>query len=290
MALEIVELLRPRRGARLLDGTLGGGGHARILLDRIQPGGILVGLDRDLEAVQRVRRELAGYGDALRAYCANFADLCRVLDQEGLENVDGMLFDLGLSSLQLGDPERGFSFSHEGPLDMRYDRRQGPTAAELLSRLSEAELADLLWRLAEERSSRRLARRIVERRRRSPLRTTVELAQLAEGLVPRRRRGRHAAHPATRLFQALRITVNRELDSLESLLECAPGRLAAGGRMAVICFHSLDDRLVKKRFRDLERDGGFQRITRRPLRPGAEECARNPRSRSARLRVLERVA
>jgi 16S rRNA (cytosine1402-N4)-methyltransferase len=287
---EIVEFLRPRPGARFVDATLGGGGHARLLLERILPGGILVGLDRDPEVVERLRTEMSGYGDAFRPRCSDFAELAAALDEAGIERADGILLDLGLSSLQLADPRRGFSFADEGPLDMRFDRRSGPTAADLLAILSERELAELIFRYGEERASRRLARRIVERRRQSPLRTTTELAELALGAVPRRQPGRRALHPATRLFQALRIAVNGEMESLERALAAGPARLAPGGRMAIIAFHSLEDRAVKLRFRELARSGGYRLLTRKPVRPGEAEVGRNPRARSARLRVLERAA
>jgi 16S rRNA (cytosine1402-N4)-methyltransferase len=287
---EIVELLRPRPGGRFLDATLGGGGHARLLLERILPGGILVGLDRDPEVVERLRTEMSAYADSFRLRCSDFAELGAALDEAGIDRVDGILLDLGLSSLQLADPQRGFSFTAAGPLDMRFDRRSGPTAAELLAALSERELAELIYRYGEERASRRLARRIAERRRQAPLRTTTELAELAAGAVPRRRPGRRAIHPATRLFQALRIAVNDEMGSLERALAAGPPRLAPGGRMAVIAFHSLEDRAVKLRFRELARAGRYRLVTRRPLRPGEAEVVRNPRSRSARLRVLERTA
>lgn len=287
---EVVELLRPRPGARLVDATLGGGGHARLLLERLAPGGVLVGIDRDPETVERVKKDLAEHGEALRVRCADFADLDRVLDAEGLQSVDGILIDLGLSSPQIADPSRGFSFSLEGPLDMRYDRRGGRTAADLLASLREEQIADLLRRYGEEPAARRLARAIVERRRGRRLRTTRDLAELAERVVPRRRPGRRALHPATRLFQALRIAVNRELESLERALEAAPARLAPGGRLAIIAFHSLEDRAVKNRFRELARSGGFTLVTRKPLRPSPVEAERNPRARSARLRVLERAA
>lgn len=287
---EVVELLRPRPGARLVDATLGGGGHARLLLERLAPGGVLVGIDRDPETVERVKKDLAEHGEALRVRCADFADLDRVLDAEGLQSVDGILIDLGLSSPQIADPSRGFSFSLEGPLDMRYDRRGGRTAADLLASLREEQIADLLRRYGEEPAARRLARAIVERRRGQRLRTTRDLAELAERVVPRRRPGRRALHPATRLFQALRIAVNRELESLERALEAAPARLAPGGRLAIIAFHSLEDRAVKNRFRELARSGGFTLVTRKPLRPSPVEAERNPRARSARLRVLERAA
>jgi 16S rRNA (cytosine1402-N4)-methyltransferase len=287
---EIVELLRPRPGGRFVDATLGGGGHARLLLERIQPGGILVGLDRDPGVVERLRTEMSGYGDSFRPRCRDFAELEATLDEAGIDRADGILLDLGLSSLQLADPQRGFSFAEEGPLDMRFDRRSGPTAADLLAALSERELADLIYRYGGERASRRLARRIVERRRQAPLRTTTELAELALGAVPRRHPGRRALHPATRLFQALRIAVNGEVESLERALAAGPPCLAPGGRMAIIAFHSLEDRAVKLRFRELARAGGHRLVTRKPLRPGEAEVARNPRSRSARLRVLERAA
>ncbi len=290
LPLELLELLRPRPGARFVDGTLGGGGHARMLLEKIQPDGILLGIDRDPEAVERVSRNLSGHGSALRLRCADFAEVKSLLVEEKLVPVDGIVVDLGMSSLQLADPERGFAFSMEGPLDMRYDRSHGSSAADLLGQLSESEIADLIWRYGEERASRRLARRIVQQRRAAPLRTTSALARLAERVVPRRRRGRRAAHPATRMFQALRIAVNRELESLERFLEDAPTTLAPGGRLAIISFHSLEDRLVKTCFRNLENDGGHVRITRKVIKAGDREVEQNPRARSARLRVLERAA
>ncbi len=290
LAREVLELLRPRPGGRFLDATLGGGGHARLILERILPGGILVGLDRDPEAVERLKGSMSEFGSSFRPRCGDFADLEQALDAEGVGSVDGILLDLGFSSLQLADPGRGFSFAGEGPLDMRFDRRGGRTAASLLASLGERELADLIYRYGEERFSRRLARRIAERRREMPLRTTAELAALAAAAVPRRRPGRRALHPATRLFQALRIAVNDEMGSLERALACGPGRLAPAGRMAVIAFHSLEDRAVKIRFRELARSGEFTLVTRKPLRPSPEEEARNPRSRSARLRVVERAA
>lgn len=290
LPVELLELLRPRPGARLVDGTLGGGGHARMLLEQIKPDGILLGIDRDPEAVERVSHDLSSHGNALRLRCADFAEVKSLLVEEKLVPVDGIVVDLGMSSLQLADPARGFAFSVEGPLDMRYDRSRGSSAADLLERLSESEIADLIWRYGEERASRRLARRIVEHRREAPLRTTSDLARLAERVVPRRRRGRRAAHPATRMFQALRIAVNLELDSLERFLEDAPSTLAPGGRLAVISFHSLEDRLVKICFRDLEKNGGHVRVTRKVIKAGEREVEKNPRARSARLRVLERAA
>ncbi len=290
LPVELLELLRPRPGARLVDGTLGGGGYARMLLEQIRPDGILLGIDRDPEAVERVSRDLSSHGLALRLRCADFADVESLLVEEKLAPVDGIVVDLGLSSLQLADAARGFAFSLEGPLDMRYDRSQGSTAADLLERLPESEIADLIWRYGEERASRRLARRIVEQRREAPLRTTSDLVRLAARCVPRRRRGRRAAHPATRVFQALRIAVNRELESLERFLEDAPSTLAPGGRLAVVAFHSLEDRLVKTCFRELEKTGGYVRVTRKVVKAGDREVEKNPRARSARLRVLERAA
>jgi 16S rRNA (cytosine1402-N4)-methyltransferase len=289
LAAEMLEALRPRPGARLVDGTLGGGGHARLLLERIVPDGVLLGLDRDPEVVERMSRELSQFGAAFRPRCADFADLDRALEEEGFAKVDGIMADLGLSSLQLADPARGFSFMLEGPLDMRFDPRCGSTAADLLARLPEPEIADLLWSYGGERASRRLARAIVARRKQAPLRTTTELAGLALRAAGRRRAGRRRLHPATRTFQALRIAVNGELDSLERFLDAAPLKLSPGGRLAVVSFHSLEDRRVKNRFRELEAGGSFRRLTRKPVRASAGEMASNPRARSARLRVLERL-
>jgi 16S rRNA (cytosine1402-N4)-methyltransferase len=280
---EALELLGVRPGGCWVDGTLGAAGHARALLERSAPDGRLLGVDRDAEGLERAAASLAAGGRAELVH-ADFRELPELLDARGLRP-DGVLLDLGLSSLQLDDPERGFSFRNEGPLDMRLDRRRGETAADLVARLPEGELADLIYRYGEERASRRVARAIVRAREDAPITATTELAALVRRAVRRGRR--FGFDPATRTFQALRIAVNRELEGLAEALRALAARLAPGGRLAVIAFHSLEDREVKHTFRELGR-GGYRLLTRKPVRPGEAERAANPRSRSARLRALER--
>jgi len=278
---EVLEWLRPRPGMTLVDGTLGAGGHVRALAERVSPGGEVLAFDRDPAALAAAERDLRGL--PVKIVHANYAELPQVLAQLGVSLVDGMLLDLGVSSDQLADPERGFSFDADGPLDLRFDPTAGEPAWNLLQRCGERELADLIYRYGEERYSRRIARRIVERRAGEPIRTAGELAWLVRSCVPRS--PGHAIDPATRTFQALRIAVNDELASLERMLRQLPDCLRPGGRVAIISFHSLEDRLVKSAFRD---DPRYEALTRKPVRPTAAEVARNPRSRSAKLRVAAR--
>lgn len=281
---ETLELLAVRPGGSYADGTVGLGGHAVEVLRRSAPDGRLLAVDRDREALELSRERLAEFGPRVRLEHADWKDLPALF---GEERPQGVLLDLGVSSLQLDTPERGFSFRADGPLDMRMDRTGGPTAADVVNRMPEAELADVLYQLGEEHASRRIARAIVRARQRMHLRTTGELADLVRGAAGRPR-GR-GLDPATLTFQALRIYVNRELEGLRPALEAIADRLAPGGRLAVIAFHSLEDREVKNAFRDLAR-GDYRLLTRKPLRPSDEEVARNPRARSARLRGLERAA
>ena len=299
MLREALDGLRVCSGGRYVDGTAGGGGHAEAILQRLGAGGGLLALDRDAEAVRRVCARLASWGATVRIEQGNFADMETSVRQHGWERVDGVLLDLGMSSDQVEAPERGFSFAQDGPLDMRMDRAQGRTAAELVNQLDEASLAQLFWRLGEERGARRIARALVTERERAPITTTGRLADLVVR-VSGGHRGR--LHPATKVFQALRLAVNAELENLEQGLEAALRLLAPGGRLVVIAFHSLEDRVVKQtvgrhvpRWESLPA-GGRRRlgleppvrwITRRPLQPAAAECADNPRARSARLRVAE---
>ncbi|HEY7509614.1 MAG TPA: 16S rRNA (cytosine(1402)-N(4))-methyltransferase RsmH [Vicinamibacteria bacterium] len=279
-----LEMLGVRPGGFYVDGTVGLGGHAVEVLRRSAPSGRLLGLDRDAETLARARERLAPFGDRARLVHADWRTLP---DRLGDERPDGVLLDLGVSSLQLDTPERGFSFRADGPLDMRMDRSAGLTAADLVNRLPERELADLIYRYGEERASRRIARAIVRARQKAHLRTTGELAAVVRAAAGRARKpGRD---PATLTFQALRIHVNRELEGLADALEAIAHRLAAGGRLVVIAFHSLEDREVKNALRDLAR-GEFTLLTRKPVRPADEETARNPRARSARLRALARAA
>jgi 16S rRNA (cytosine1402-N4)-methyltransferase len=276
---ESLELLAVKPGGRYVDGTLGLGGHAAEILRRSAPDGRLLGTDRDGETLARARHALEEFGERVTLHQADFRAVPSLL---GGEEVDGILLDLGISSAQLDDPERGLSFQAEGPLDMRLDRTQGTTAGEVVNRMRERELADLIYRYGEEHASRRIARAIVAAR---PLRTTRELAEVVRRAAPRSRRP--GLHPATRTFQALRIHVNRELEGLGDALVALARSLRPGGRMTVIAFHSLEDREAKQAFRALAPEG-FRILTKKPVRPGLAEVQRNPRARSARLRGIAR--
>ena len=280
---ESLELLAVRPGGFWVDGTVGAGGHAAEILRRSAPDGRLLATDRDAEALAAAAQTLAPFGERARLLQADFRELPDLVE----EAPSGILLDLGVSSMQLDRAERGFSLKSDGPLDMRMDPRHGFTAADVVNRLPEAELADVIYRYGEERASRRIARRIVEARRRSPFRTTLELAEVVRSAA-RRPRGR-GIDPATLTFQALRIHVNGELEGLGEALARLARRLAPRGRLAVIAFHSLEDREVKQAFRSLS-TGGFRLLTRKPVRPGGDETRRNPRARSARLRAIEREA
>ena len=276
MGAEVVELLGDR--GTVLDMTVGAGGHAAELLeagvDRV------IGVDRDEQALGLAAERLARFGDRFRPVHRRFS---QVGEAEAMGPLHGVLFDLGVSSMQLDDPERGFGYRVEGPLDMRMGQ-SGPTAADLVNELPESELADLLFQLGEERRSRRIARAIARERERAPITSTDQLTGIVVGAVGRRPGG---PHPARRTFQALRIAVNRELEELAASLPRAVGLLGPGGRVVVLSYHSLEDRIVKRAFRD---DDRLRILTKKPLRPSPEETARNPRSRSAKLRAAERVA
>jgi 16S rRNA (cytosine1402-N4)-methyltransferase len=279
---EVLVQLDPQPGQTLVDGTAGGGGHLRALLQRVVPGGQVVAIDRDPAAIERLGGQLDGL--PVQLVCGNYADLPEILAQRQVGRVSGVLLDLGLSSDQLADASRGFSFSIDGPLDLRFNPQSGEPAWRLVQRLSAEHLADLIFRYGEERQSRRIARAIVEARRSGPLRTAAELAEVVRRAVGTRYRDR--IDPATRTFQALRIAINHELDNLRQALNRLPDCLQPGGRLVVISFHSLEDRLVKEAFRD---DPRWRRITRKPIRPTEAEVLRNPRSRSAKLRVAARA-
>lgn len=281
---EALELLAVRPGGLYADGTVGLGGHATALLEASAPEGRLIGVDRDGETLELARARLLPFGARARLLKADYRELPGLL---GDERPDGILLDLGVSSVQLDAPGRGFSFRCDGPLDMRLDRGAGETAARLVNRLPERELADVIFRFGEEPASRRIARAIVEARRRGRIETTGQLAAIVRRAAGRSRRP--GLDPATRTFQALRIRVNRELEGLGPALVALARCLAARGRLVVISFHSLEDREVKHAFRALAGEG-FRVLTRKPLRPGDEEIRANPRARSARLRGLEREA
>ena len=288
MAAEVEGALDLNVGAVVVDGTLGLGGHSVMMAQKIGAQGHLIGLDQDARAIELARERLKDFTGRLDIVKSNFSQLDDVLKGLGVSGVDAVLLDLGVSSLQLDDPARGFSFRSDGPLDMRMDTDAVTTAEELVNELPETELADLIFHYGEERFSRRIAQRIVTVRAGQKIRTTGELADIVLRSLPRGYQ-RDKLHPATRTFQALRIAVNRELEILEDTLGQAFSHLKTGGRMAVIAFHSLEDRIVKEKFRGLSREGQAILLTKKPLRPTEAEAAENPRSRSARLRVLERI-
>lgn len=291
MQSEVLFWLRPKEGDIFLDCTVGYCGHAERILEASAPDGIVVGIDRDFRALEEGRKRLERFGTRAVIIKGHFVELKRLLADRGISSVQGALFDLGVSSPQIDDPSRGFSFQAGGPLDMRMDQTTGATAAEIVNHTDEVDLANMIYEFGEERYSRRIARAIVRARVNQPFETTNELASVVEAAVPAHyRRGR--IHCATRTFQALRIAVNQELEHLEQALRNAADVLAPGGRLCVISFHSLEDRIVKHTFRALSgrADGKIEVLTKRPQVPTEEEIDRNPRSRSAKLRVIQRVA
>ncbi|MBE7550640.1 MAG: 16S rRNA (cytosine(1402)-N(4))-methyltransferase RsmH [Anaerolineales bacterium] len=296
---EIITALQPYSGGVYIDGTIGAGGHAAALLEASAPDGQLFGLDRDQSALEVARRQLERFGHRVHLFHANFDRLAQVAQAQDMPRADGLLLDLGVSSMHLDQPERGFSFQADGPLDMRMDPTTGPTAADLVNSLPEEELANLIYRYGEERHSRRIARAIVKAR---PLRRTLELAQIVVRSSGGGRPDRTKIHPATRTFQALRIAVNDELGALERALPQALACLKPGGRLAVISFHSLEDRIVKQYFKQESQDcicppeqpvctcrhkATIDIITKRPITASLAEIDANPRARSAKLRVVE---
>jgi 16S rRNA (cytosine1402-N4)-methyltransferase len=285
MVGEVLDQLQPSRGGLFVDGTVGLGGHARALLEA--GASRLIGIDRDRTALTLAAAALAGFDDRVELVHGDYRDLPQVIAARGLSSVDGVLVDLGVSSMQLDEAGRGFSFKRDEPLDMRMDQSSGMTAAEALATADERTLADVIYQFGEERYSRRIARNIVAARATAPIETTARLADIVRRSVPRR--GYERIDPATRTFQAIRIWVNRELEGLDTFLEHGTGLLNPGGRMAVISFHSLEDRIVKHTFRGLQQRGtGLTVRTKRPIGPGDDEIERNPRARSAKLRAIER--
>ena len=295
-----VDYLVTDESGRYVDATFGRGGHSRLILGKLGQGGELLGIDKDPEAIA-VAGELASEDSRFQWYHGSFAELDLALERQGWSQVDGVLMDLGVSSPQLDDASRGFSFMRAGPLDMRMNPQQEPSAAQWLAEADEREIADVIWRYGEERFSRRIARLVVERRQEQPIETTRQLAELVAEAVPKKEKHKH---PATRAFQAIRIFINRELEDLEAGLAAAVDRLAPGGRLVVISFHSLEDRLVKRFMRDLARgpklpkgipvtaeqeESGFQLIGK-ASKANEQEITENVRARSAVMRVLERKA
>jgi 16S rRNA (cytosine1402-N4)-methyltransferase len=286
LLFEVIHWLQPRPGGRYIDATLGNGGHAAAILDACAPSGRVLGLDADPDALVVARERLAAFGERAVLVHANFRDLASVAPEHGFDRVDGVVMDLGISSRQLDAGGRGFTFRADEPLDMRLDPTRGESVADFLHRADEREIADAIYQYGEEHRSRRVARAIVRRREAAPIESTADLVRAVEwALGPRRGR----IHPATKTFQALRIAVNDELRSLEEALPAAAGLLAPGGRLAVIAFHSLEDRRVKQFFRaGGTEDARLTELTRKPLVPSPDEIERNPRARSAKLRIAER--
>jgi len=302
MLQEALDFLRCGPGGIFVDATIGLGGHGLGILEKCRPGGLLVGIDRDKESLDRASARLKPYAGSFRLFHDNFKNLPLILNNLAAGPLDGILLDLGVSSYQLLSPERGFSFQTDVLMDMRMDRSQQWTAVDLVNSMSERELADIIYRYGEERLSRRIAAAIVQERAKAPITRSTQLVEILNRIF--RVRGHQGIHPATRTFQALRIAVNQELEGLEDFLTEACGFLKSGGRIVVIAFHSLEDRIVKRAFRKLAgqcvcdappelcvcpRQALARLLTPRPVLPGAGELAANPRSRSARLRALERI-
>ncbi|HEY2151431.1 MAG TPA: 16S rRNA (cytosine(1402)-N(4))-methyltransferase RsmH [Vicinamibacterales bacterium] len=287
MTAEALQHLRPEQGGLFVDCTVGLGGHSRALLEAGATR--VIGFDRDPVALAHARESLAPWGDRVELVHADYRAIDAVLDERRIDRIDGALADLGVSSMQFDAPGRGFSFQRDEPLDMRMDQTTGDTAADLVARSTERDLADAIFQFGEERFSRRIARLIVETRHETPIDTTGRLAALVRRAVPHR--GYQRIDPATRTFQALRIWVNGELDGLDRFVDAAVRRLRTAARLVVITFHSLEDRIVKHTLRALQqRDGLVRVLTKKPIVAGDDELARNPRARSAKLRAAERMA
>lgn len=292
---EVVDILTADRTSEdivILDCTLGLGGHARAILEKLSPGSTYIGLDTDEQNVIYARENLKDLGSRVRFFHANFSQAREVLEVANLKGVDGILADLGFCSNQMDDPQRGMSFMRPGPLDMRLDRSQRKTAADLVNQTPEKQLADIIYQFGEERLSRRIAKAIVNARKIARIETTDQLAEIVAKVMPRPKRvkGKKPIHPATRTFQAIRIAVNEELAVLDQLLLEIPRLLNPAGRAAVISFHSLEDRPVKRMFADLARTGYAKLLSKKPITATEEEILQNPRARSAKLRAIERLS
>lgn len=290
MLEEVIENLKLAPGQIIVDATMGTGGHSMEILKRITPGGRLIGIDRDESTLEICKERLAEYKDNCDFVHANFSEIDLVLGKLGVDNVDGIVFDLGISTYQLKDPQRGFSFQEEGPLDMRLDKSSYISAYDLVNNLNENEISDMLWSFGQERWHNRIAHLLVEERKAAPIATTKQLANLVMRAIPHRyRKSYYRIHPATRTFQAMRIAVNRELEILEATIKKAVAILKNQARICVISFHSLEDRAIKHTFRALKADGLIDIITSKPLTPMMSEVENNHASRSSKLRVAKRI-
>ncbi len=301
MSKEVLFALCPHPGGIYCDGTLGAGGHAKAILEASEPDGILIGIDRDASAIKKAQETLREFGDRVKLVHGKYSDILEILDEMDIEGLDGLVLDLGISTIQLDDPLRGFSFNKEGPVDMRLDPTQTTTAMNLIAKLQVNELARLIKKYGEERKAKRVARNIKDAQKQGLINTTIDLANVVRKAVGSRKIGK--VDSATRTFQALRIAVNNELGELEKVLDELPELLKPSGRMVVISFHSLEDRAVKRRFKDLAQscrckpglpmctcDGAYVKLlTKKTLTPSNQEIASNPRSRSAKLRAIERL-
>ncbi len=286
MVDEVLKYLEPQSGQIILDGTVGNGGHASRIMSRIGRNGLLIGIDRDREILEMAKQHLSKTGYLFRLYHANYADVDEVLRQAGVDRINGVLLDLGASSFQFDQANRGFSFAKEGPLDMRMDRLQSGTAHDLIRRLSEREMEELLKRYGEERWSRRIAKAVRREEQEVGITSTRQLAAIIERIVPG---GKRKIHPATRVFQALRIAVNKELESLEIFLDKIHNYMVVGARIVIISFHSLEDRIVKNTFMERANQKIFRILTKKPIGPCEAEIKKNIRCRSAKLRSAERI-
>ncbi|WP_092207049.1 16S rRNA (cytosine(1402)-N(4))-methyltransferase RsmH [Desulfoluna spongiiphila] len=304
MPREVMTALDPKPGATFVDGTLGGGGHSALIIDRIMPGGRFIGVDQDIDAIANARKRFADHGDSVTLVHDNFENIAAILQELGVGGVDGILVDIGLSQHQLEGSGRGFSFMRDEPLDMRMDDRGDTTAEDLVNTLPEKELADLIFKYGEERFSRGIARAIVKKRQESPITTTAELADIIRYAMPAKAVAKQKIHPATRSFQAIRIAVNRELDRLERFMDDFLELLNPGGRLCVLSFHSLEDRIVKQKMKGLAtgcicpksfpictcgNEPKVKLLTRKAVRPADDEVAENPMARSTRLRACEKL-
>lgn len=285
---EVLGYLNLEQGKTIVDATVGTGGHSLKILERISPQGRLIGIDRDQESLNIAKNRLSDYSTFYQFVYSIYSDIDKVMNNLNIQKVDGMLFDLGISSIQLDDPDRGFTFQNEGPLDMRMDRNSYISAYDLVNNLDEKELSELIWNFGQERFHNRIARFLVRERQKYPISTTTQLSNIVLRAMPYGR-GYQRIHPATRTFQAMRIAVNSELELLEATISKAVDFLNKGARICIISFHSLEDRIVKLSFRELASKGIIKLITPKPLVPSNTEMKNNPSSRSAKLRVAERL-